>query len=102
MFTRNALFQGVSGIGKTRWIFEALKNREKMFNSVYEVIIYAIPPHSTSLQIQTIREFQSICHNLIVYEGLLYDLQSIYTLRNPEQYILLILDGNSFFKPLNF
>ena len=58
------------------------------------MIIYAIPHQSTALQMQTIHEIQSVVDNLIVYEGLIYDVKSIYTLRNPEKYILLILDGN--------
>ena len=88
------LLVGASGQGKTEWIISLVKSKTKHMVDEFEEIIYCIPHnsgHLTSVK-NAIEKMKAAYPNIVVYEGLLLDISSVFNPTNDSAHCLIIYD----------
>ena len=90
--TFKMLIQGQSGLGKTEFILKLLASN-KMVDE-YHLVVYCIPSNTGHLPSvkNVIERLKNICKNIVIHEGMLLDIESVFSPVNDEKALLLYDD----------
>ena len=88
------LICGSSGQGKTEWIVSLISSRKAHMVDDFEEVIYCIPPHCSHLKsvTSTIEKMKEAVNSLVVFEGILVDIDSIFKPTKENSHCLIIYD----------